>query len=228
MLVSKRTMVEFNDRTGYYEVYDMVTGDLIAVQGRGGPNLAGTRQLTLPDGKVVTVDADVDTTILENNLSSKPRTYSERTVAHLCQLVATGESVTRACNRLDMPSYATLCRWRRVHPHIDEDLEQARRDRAEYLRDMAMQEALVADESNIQSQKLKHEAYKWAAAKDLPSRYEGKSKVDVAVTATTIMVATGIDRGERSVEELHGENYIETQTAEPSGSSDADDSSTTG
>jgi nucleoid-associated protein YgaU len=93
---------------------------------------------------------------------------------------------------------------------------------------MAMQEALVADESNIQSQKLKHEAYKWAAAKDLPSRYEGKSKVDVAVTATTIMVATGIDRGERSVEELHGENYIETQTAEPSGSSDADDSSTTG
>lgn len=120
--------------------------------------------------------------------------FSPLIIDLICQKITEGGSLTSVCTQAGMPTYNVLCGWRRAHPWIDERLEQARRDRAEYLRDQALEEALVADEDNSLAQKLKHDALKWAAGVD-HERYNPKAKIDAVVSAPTqIIVHTGISR----------------------------------
>lgn len=120
--------------------------------------------------------------------------YNPLVVDIICQKILEGGSLSQICGQPNMPSYAIFCRWRREHPVIESQLELARKDRAEALRDKALEFADDADEDNATSQKLKHDAYKWAAGID-DSRYSPKAKVEASVTMPTMIVLnTGIDR----------------------------------
>ena len=120
--------------------------------------------------------------------------FSPLVVDLICAKLVEGGALSRICQEGGMPTYATLCAWRRAHKWIDERLEQARRDRAEYLRDQALEEAMGADEDNALAQKLKHDALKWAAGVD-HEKYNPKTKIDAVVSAPTqIIVHTGISR----------------------------------
>lgn len=121
--------------------------------------------------------------------------YNPVTVDLLCQLIAGGMGLTRACEHPGMPTYTTVCRWRRHHSWIDEALEQARRDRAEWHRDQALAEAEAASGRDpISGAQLRVDTHKWAAGVD-HSRYSPKAKVEATITAPTqIIVHTGIPR----------------------------------
>lgn len=99
-----------------------------------------------------------------------------------------------------MPSYPTLRAWAKQHPWIDEHLNQARRDRAETLRDKAVFTAETSESKDpIDSAALKVDTYKWAAGVD-NEKYNPKTKVEATIsTPTQIVVYTGIDRSEREV-----------------------------
>jgi hypothetical protein len=189
-----RYFSELNKKTGLIESYDMVTGDLVAVS--GSPYTVDFshkyKEVTLPSGRVVRVDQGVDTSLLVH----VAKEYNPTVVEIICQKITEGGSLTRVCQEPGMPSYQTICRWRRIHPEVDEMLGRARRDRAEYLRDKALETAEYADEEEVNSAKLRVETYKWAAGKDAPDRFESKGPSTNIVAPTTIIISTGIDRSQ--------------------------------
>lgn len=144
-----------------------------------------------PSGEITWVPSDRQDVVTIDRL----KVYNPAIIDIICSRIVEGASLSEICRQPDMPTYATLCRWRRREPWITEVLEQARRDRAEYLRDQALSEALAADEDNAAAKRLVVDTYKWAASTDDPARYSPKTKVDATLAvATQILVDTGIDR----------------------------------
>lgn len=140
----------------------------------------------------------------ENHLESRDSIpYNPILVDVICQRIAEGGALTVILKEDDkLPTYAMFSRWRRAYPYIDEHMEKARRDRAEAMRDRAIEAAESADEDNVAAQSLKHNAYKWAAGVD-DARFSPKAKVEATLTVPTqIIVHTGIDRSPER--EVHG------------------------
>jgi len=215
-----------NPRTGLIEVIDMRTGAVLAVQRSVGVDLlGGGRQALvehiLPSGEKVLLERGIDPGSV---VHTKAWPYSAMTADLICQLVAEGEPITKICSKEGFPPYHVFCRWKKEHPEFVQLLEEARRDRAEAMRDLALQEALAADEDSALAQKLKHEAYKWAAGVDDQSKYSPKAKVEAAgVGVIQLVVNTGINREHlREVTDV-GENQSQAKvtTALPHGSGSA-------
>lgn len=189
-------------------IIDCFTGKTLAILTGAGAKLELTASgiwIDQPNSLTVTLHRHVD--------------FSLFTLQALCQYIAEGMPLTKACLQPNMPSYNTLCRWRRENPEVREALEQAYIDRADTLRDKAMQAALEAtDKSEVDVATLRHNAYKWAAGVDAP-RYSPKAKVDLAVNVPTqIIVQTGIDRGNNAEDDNNGlqtKTLPSTDTQEP-------------
>jgi len=182
--------------TGLLQIINSISGDIVAVLGgqtlKRIPKETMMEERLLPDGRTVLVEVGCDPTAK----SLTAETYHPWVVDQICQRLVEGETLKKICSDPLMPSYATLCVWKRTHPHIEKQLDDARKDRAEALRDKAMN---VADELQdykfpTQAAKLKVDTLQWAAGVD-HAKFSPKSKVDVAVTTPTqIIVNTGIDR----------------------------------
>lgn len=210
---------ELNSKTGYLEKYDAVTGKIVAIHTRMNAAIPqeDTEEIALPDGTLVVVEKGVDISSL-NHIFLEKKQYNPIFVDLIAQKIAEGGSLTKICKEPGMPSYATVCRWRRLHPEIEESFRKAREDRAEYLRDLVFDEAFAADEDNLGAQKLRVDALKWLAGKDDPNKYEAKpDKMQVNVTPSVIMVQTGISRGEDAEVEVEAKDVrhgIESNAAE--------------
>lgn len=154
---------------------------------------------TLPSGEKIRMQKGIDPGLLVHT-QSEP--FSQYLVDIICTLVAEGGSLTEICTRQGMPKYTTVCRWRRQHPHIQEQLDQARRDRAEYLRDQALKEAEGSTSRDpIGAHALRVDTYLKAASFD-DAKYSPKAKVEATITAPTqIIVSTGITREVKDVTE---------------------------
>jgi hypothetical protein len=126
--------------------------------------------------------------------------YSPAIIDMICTKLVHGKNLTDICNEPDMPSYALFTRWRRNYPEINEMLENARKDRAEWYRDQAMREAQKADEENLDVQKFLTEA-NWRAAGVDDGRYSPKAKIEANINQPTqIIVQTGIVRGQHETQ----------------------------
>lgn len=128
--------------------------------------------------------------------------YQPALVDELCAEIVNGGSLTMLCDGVRFPPYAQFCRWRRNHPEISQQLEEARRDRAESMRDLALVRAMEAQGKNdTPAKQLQVETLKWLSGVDDP-KYKQNAKVDVALTAPTqIIVNTGIDRKNDSTQD---------------------------
>ena len=124
--------------------------------------------------------------------------FSDFIVHMICQKIVEGKNLSKICKTPGMPSYHAFCTWRRAYPWINEALEKSRQDRAELLRDEALDEAMSAQNKNdAPAASLRYEAKKWAAGVD-NVKYSPKAKMEVGVTMPTqINIITGIDRGEK-------------------------------
>lgn len=177
---------------GVVQILDSVTGNIVAMF--TDPNNPPTNlvESALPSGNTVWIQEGM------NPLAGGRReiVYSPLVIDLLCQAIAEGGSLTELCrNDRRFPLYSTLRRWARSHPWIDEALAQARRDRAEYLRDQALAEAQQAEGKDpISGSQLRVDTYKWAAGVD-DGKYSPKAKVEATINQPTqIVVMTGIDR----------------------------------
>jgi hypothetical protein len=121
--------------------------------------------------------------------------FSPFLIDEMCTRIVEGGSLTKICQAEGFPTYSQLAHWRRTYPWIDEALSRARRDRAEHLRDQALDEALATESGrDAPAQTLKVETLKWAAGVD-HEKYNPKTKIEATVNAPTqIIVQTGIDR----------------------------------
>lgn len=84
----------------------------------------------------------------------------------VCQEVANGSSIIKACQKLNL-EYATISRWKREQESFRLGLEHANKDRAQYLADEVLDEA-----REKAAPKDKIAALQWAAEKgDAEFRY---------------------------------------------------------
>ncbi len=215
-LDSKNVTALLNPATGLIELMEITTGRLIAIQKNTGDYLTERREQLvehrLPTGEIVLLEKGLK---LSEEFIGGPR-FNQLAVDLLCQKIAEGGYITKICTEAGMPSYSVLCQWKRLHKHINEQIDQAYRDRAECLRDKVLIEADKAQEDTINESRVKIDALKWAAGVDSP-KFSPKAKVEATFLAPTqIIVHTGIDRtplpeSNRPVEELHnGECKDET------------------
>lgn len=200
----QKTKVTLNAKTGLLEVTDATTGKLLAVQESYDDlfNKEYSSRLVerlLPDGSRVMVEATIDPTKL---MDFQFKEYAPYVVDLICQKITEGMSLTKVCELPGFPTYAEFCRWKRLVPEIKEQIAQARKDRAEYLRDLAFEEAKNIDEDTAQSDKARFEAMMKLAAVDDKEVYGSSKQVDAGAGSVTIVISTGIDRThEREVKE---------------------------
>lgn len=173
-------------------IIDSVTGNSIVIytDAQNGQVPTHFLESALPNGSTVWIQEGINPVVG----GMREITFNPITVDIILQKIAEGGSLTSICKLPGFPTYPTFCRWKRQHPWIEEALDSARRDRAEFLRDEAMRQALEADEDNVSAQSLKHEALKWGAGVD-HAKYSPKAKVEATLNVPTqIIVSTGIDR----------------------------------
>lgn len=196
-----RAGTHFSEKRGaHIHIVESKTGVTTMVLSGDPQNMVQLTPTTLADGRIVWLEGGISTIVAQKNI-----TYNPMTLQLLCQKIAEGMGLTRACREPDMPSYRTLCQWRRDHPEVREMLEHAYMDRADTLRDEVMERADQADEDDVEVRRLQVDVRKWAAGVD-HAKYSPKAKIDATIAVPTqIIVQTGIERTapvERDVTEV--------------------------
>jgi len=152
----------------------------------------------MPGGQMVWVDKHLDPGIL-GSLSRKSWQYSETMCMVICEKIRSGTLMKDIIQDPGMPPYSVLSRWRMEHAQFAESLVQARRDRAEILKEEVLvtaEEALrdAGIDERVQAAKLKVDALKWVASVDNPERFGVTKKDSISVGSAIIMIDTGIRR----------------------------------
>lgn len=122
--------------------------------------------------------------------------YSQVLSDLICERIVNGSTLIAACNELNL-GYATICRWRRENEDFRKKLDDARKDRAEYLHD----EMLTRARHSRTSARTHIEALQYAMERGDPGSYAPKAKQGEGVGAITFVISTGIDRTPPGVEE---------------------------
>lgn len=126
--------------------------------------------------------------------------YNPLVLDLLCQRIVEGKGVTEVCKEPGMPSYNTLCKWRRQYPEVGVAIENAKRERAEILRDKIMVKAertyasKEGTRDEVPALAVLVDATKWTTAVD-NEKYNPKAKIEANISMpTVIQVVTGISR----------------------------------
>lgn len=184
-------------RGNHTHIIDSLTGVSVAVLAKDPRTALSARLIRVesPTGVVTWVQEGI--TVPTMNASTE---YNPLVLDIICQKIVEGQNITDICRESGMPSYNTLCRWRRQHPEVGAALDSAKRDRAEALRDkvLARAERIMEDNEggrgDVSALGVLLDATKWATAVD-NERYNPKSKVEATVNVPTIIqVNTGISR----------------------------------
>ena len=122
--------------------------------------------------------------------------YSPLLADRICEEIASGAKITKICEKEGYPSYGQLLDWRRKYPEFDEKIRQARKDRAEYYFDKAVEqvESTPAARDEIQRTKVVSDFYKNAAKLTSPENFTDKVEVGGSIGVQIASVETGIRR----------------------------------
>ncbi len=113
----------------------------------------------------------------------------------ICSHIAEGMGLVKVCHLPGMPSYTTLCKWRRHHEWFATMVNDALKDRSDYIADSIVD---IIDSTSVHTPedlgvlKEKVAALKWTAEKNHPDRYGSKTKVvGDATQPVKIVIETG-------------------------------------
>lgn len=195
---------------GLYECYDLLTGRVLLVQSSPRDVLENKFD------RLVRIETPEGPVFLEKGLSydhtrhSKTLAYSEILSDLIVQEMVNGATLVGACKSLKI-EYATVCEWRRTSKAFVEKLAAAKKDRAEYFHDEAIDISRASGDA-----KLNVETAKWAAEKGNQEEYGTRTKIVGDPNAPlTFIVDTGIrregDPGYIEPENPLGEKVIEVK-----------------
>lgn len=195
-------MAEWDDVDKATKLYDMHTGFLIAVV---GPEAATHRlpvevmEIQREDGTKVWVQKGIMAD--EKVLGHAGIKFNPLIGDIVCSKVANGNSVTKVCREDGMPTYGTVCRWRRESPEFDKALDQALQDKADFLTDEALEVAkdLVDNDRkkmvDVAATTLLTDQYWKKATADKPRKYSPKlTHSGDPDNPISIVIETGIRR----------------------------------
>lgn len=129
----------------------------------------------------------------------KPRLpdYTYNLSEVICTRLSNGETGAEICRDQDMPSWNTLCNWRRKHADFDKRYRISREQGCEYYADEIVSIAdsgendyvtrldkkghprTVFDRDHFERSRLRVDARKWTVSKILRHTYGDKSEVDL-------------------------------------------------
>lgn len=89
--------------------------------------------------------------------------YNQITAELICRFVREGKTLLAISQMEGMPPRHAIFTWKARYPEFKALVDQAKKDRAEYFADLAIEEAENSKESRVQSDRLRTETYKWAA-----------------------------------------------------------------
>lgn len=220
LLETDEVFAKKNPVTGLIELISLETFEVVGIQ-KSTSSLLSKREekmqkYTTASGKEVWIERGLTEDAL-GNLLGYP--YSEVLVDLIAEQITEGESLTSICKKPGFPPYHIFARWMRKYPYAKEAVEQARKDRAEVMRDQMLEkiDAAGADSDEIALAKAQAEVRKWAASVDDRGRF-GKDEQKQLVVSAQIIIDTGIrregDAGFREVKEtpaLIGEEDAENK-----------------
>lgn len=203
--------IEYDD-TGYMQGVDEETGKVVwrqkmkpgdeAARDSGEPIRQNLQQyndektskvnhmVTMPNGKPALMPKGF-------NPDTMPRTvwpYSKVIAAQICQKLTEGNSLTKIGAMTGFPPTYIIYYWARQHKEFKLDMSVARKDRAEYYADQALDIALSTEEKDdVPAAKLQVDTLKWAAQAGSPDDFAGKPQGNVD-GPTTVVIVTGVPR----------------------------------
>jgi len=193
----KTTIARENKKTGFVEIVDKYTGEIIAYQSSREDLLSYSREsfkeVKLREGKTVLLEHGID---LEDAVSKTFLRMSNVLVDIFCERVAGGRGITDVCSDPDMPTHSALSRWLSQYPECKEQLAQAKGDRAETMFDKAIQQAEnTNDKDEVPINRFKHDVYKYGAQVLRPAEFSPTRNVKADVNvASRIVIETGVRR----------------------------------
>lgn len=133
---------------------------------------------------------------LESSKADRPKYFTKEVGERICDRMANGETPTAICHDSGMPTWYTLCKWRRQDEDFDRRFRVAWESCCEYLlcdavdiADNASNDYVdrltkkgvlrVFDREHFERSRLRVELRKWTASKVLRHVYGDKSEVDV-------------------------------------------------
>jgi hypothetical protein len=118
--------------------------------------------------------------------------YCEVTVDHILRFVTEGKTLTQVSKIPGMPPVHTVFKWLRKYPEFKSQMNEARKARAEYYADKAIDTAELTEEDKVQSDRLKTDTYKWAAEVNDRETYGKQTKLTGNVGSVNLTIVTGV------------------------------------
>ena len=106
---------------------------------------------------------------------ARPSKYKPETGDRICQMLAGGQSASKACKSVGV-SLMSMYRWLREHEEFRDNYARAREDQADTFADEMCD--IADEEEDVQRAKLKIDARKWVAARMKPKSWGDRSAIE--------------------------------------------------
>lgn len=126
--------------------------------------------------------------------------FSQVTCDLILQHVMEGMTLTSIGKLEGMPPVHIIFKWMRKYPEFHAEMREARKSRAEYFADRAIDLAENSKEHRVQSDRLKVDTYKWAADVNDRDTYGKHQKITGEVGGTIFHVNTGVPSEPKTIE----------------------------
>lgn len=150
-------------------------------------------------GKLVTRDIRTGEVIAEEGSSVPQYLYSLEMADAICNLVREGHTYKEISGMKGMPSSHLIHSWRSQHPDFARNLKQARRDRASWFHDEAVElikDSVTLEKDEVAREKFRFDGLMRLSEIDDQDTYGKKTTGHGAAGPTTIVINTGITRQE--------------------------------
>lgn len=174
-------------------------------------------------GQLETRDIRTGEIVATNGVLESSFIYSVEIGEAICNLVREGYTYQKISQTQGMPPLHMIYNWRNHHPDFAKKLSEARRDRANYFHDQAVQvieDSATLDKDEVAREKFRFDGFLKLAERGNPEEYGAKTGNSGSTGPTTIVINTGVNRQE--VIEIKGERNEETEGTDGRQSTDHD------
>jgi len=195
---------------GLIEVIDEMTGNVISVQSSHQDLLKTKRERliehTLPDGTKVYLEKGLSL----DRIHPKSYAFSQIVADIICQKIIEGDSMTKICEDPNFPSVSIVAKWKKMNDDFATQVRASYQSRADHYHDKVLSEAeKTKTKDDAPAQKVKIDAYKWAAEKGNPEQYGNRTKLIGDPNAPLqLIINTGIDRGPDDLKDVTSTDAI--------------------
>jgi len=159
-------------------------------------------------GKLVTYDQRTGEMVAQEGTQASRFQYSVEIGDAIANMITEGHTLKEIAALSGMPELYLIYNWKRYHPDFSDKLDRAKKDRATWFHDEAVQvlkDSGTLDKEEVAREKFRFDGFMKLAERNAPDEFGQKSPAAGFQGATTIVINTGIARKE--VIQVEGNNH---------------------